>query len=387
MLGVVIVGFWEGTLQRAYHALRRSVQASPWSALAKMAVCTVLLVQLRPYDVVVDPIHTAYALRHADLGPLAVWRGLDANVDREVGAGRRSGMLDLERRRVGWEYCLDRLADVAAYAAVAAILSIAIIVGSGGGRWRAYRQAGFVSVTLACMVTIVRIFLISHGLDTAQFFCGVLGWPLGCLAAHLTCRNRGEADGPGAVWACGRWPIAVGICVVMVVLAYELVPFDFRASSLSLSGVIWLPFEGHFHSKPNDAVYDISGKVLRYAFLGACMMLFLRRTDWRLKPQLRWMLRTVMFVAVLVQICHLSSPSRYTDITTLILAGIGAMIGAVGFRWLIDYHAYLSIRATDDLLTTRLIDGDSYDKNQAMGPRLSRTGASPTDRVESGSPR
>lgn len=385
MVGMILVGTWEGTVGRAYLALRRSVDRRPWSALSKIAVCAVLMIQLRPYDVVVDPIHTAFALRHADVGPLAVWQGLEADVSRDIGTGRRSGMQEL--RRVQWEYCLDRVGDVAAYAAVAAILSIAIIVGSGGDRRRAFRRAGFVSVSLACMVMVLRVFLISHGLDSTQILCGAVGWPIGCLVAHRVCGKRTEVGCDRPSWKLGRWPLVAGLGVASLVLAYELAPFDFGTLDLSVSHVIWLPFEGHFHAKPNDAVYDISGKLLRYACLGACLMLLISRTRWQLRRQLRLMVCTVMFVAVLVQVFHLSSPTRHTDITTVILAGIGSLFGAVGTRWLIDYHTYLSMASADDLLTTRLIDGPSYDRKEAIGPHLSHTGVSPKDRVESGQQR
>ena len=62
---------------------------------------------------------------------------------------------------------------------------------------------------------------------------------------------------------------------------------------------------------------------------------------------------------------------------------LGALVGAVGVRWMIDYHSALCVLHADDLLTTRLIEGATYDKATAIRPRTSRSDASLTDQAES----
>ncbi len=398
VLGVAFAGLWEDAITRILRRARRSVRREPWAALTKVFVCAVLLIQLRPYDVVVDPVHTTYALRHADVHPTARWVGLPDEVAVAVGRGRRAGMYEL--RRVQWEYGLDRIADIALYAAVSALTVLSLATSFGRHRVRLFLWAGFATVSLAAMVTLIRIYLISHGLDTAHLVCGVVGWPIGCLVAGrfratAVVSSDSEATagwvrlGVDGRWMPGRWALLGAVGVIAVVAAYELVPFDLGATEASIgkrhAWMNWVPFYGHFQSRINDAVYDISGKMLRYGLLAVCAALILRRASrrsWRVRLVLA--VSTICAAATLFQVLHLWSPSRHSDVTTVILAAMGGLGGAVGLRWLIDYHSVLTHRVTDDLLTTRLIEGTTFDKGSAVMPRSPHTGASRTDPAESG---
>lgn len=397
-LGVAFAGLWEDAIARILRRARHSVRREPWGALTKVFVCAVLLIQLRPYDVVVDPVHTTYALRHADIRPTARWVGLPDEVAVAVGRGRRDGMHEL--RRVQWEYGLDRFVDITLYAAVSALTVLSLATAFGRHRARLFLWAGFVTVSLAVIVTLIRIYLISHGLDTAHLVCGVVGWPIGCLVAR---RFRAAAVVPSGSertaesfrlgtdgrWMPGRWALLGAVGVIAVIAAYELVPFDFGITGASLGKrhgwMNWVPFSSHFQSRMNDAIYDISGKTLRYGLLAVCVALILRRVSrrsWRVRLVLA--VSTICAAATLVQVLHLWSPSRHSDVTTIILAAMGGLGGAVGLRWLIDCHRVLTHRVADDLLTTRLIEGATFDKGSAVMPHSPHTGASPTDQVESG---
>lgn len=395
LLGIVFAGLWEAPIHRMIRRARRSFRHDQWSVMSKAFVCAVLVVALRPYDIVVDPIHTAYGLRHAEVGPLARWSGLEQEVEQAVATGRRVGMHELPR--VQWEYVLDRCVDVVIYAAVTLLMALSLST-RFRSRVRLLLSAGFVTLSLACLITLIRIFLISRGLDTAHWVCAVVGWMVGgAVALPLVGRGlslsrpdvaREESAKSGMPAA---WTLAACCGAIAVVMLYELVPFDFRAGALSdgdgYGSVIWIPLYGHFHSRPNDAVFDVSGKLLRYGCMAACLATLLRcfsNRPWQVRL---WL--TILATAIAAtgfQFVHLASPSRFTDVTTVLLAICAAAAGAIGAQWLTDYRASLAGRVVYDHLTSRLVEGDSFDKESAIRPPSRRSGASPTDSVESRQP-
>lgn len=151
-----------------------------------------------------------------------------------------------------------------------------------------------------------------------------------------------------------------------MVVAYELVPFDFGTgpgldSPLAARRVCMLPFNAHFHSRPNDAFFDISGELLRYGLVGVCMALILRsrsRAPWR--RQLLTVVAAAGAAGVVLECTHLVMESRQTDVTTVLIAMAGGFSGAVAVRWVFDYRASLSVAVADDLLTRQLIEGETY---------------------------
>ena len=349
--------------------------------LAKAAVCIVLLIQLRPYDVVVDLFHTAAGLRHADTSPLAGWNQLQTLVSRQAAQGRRLGMNELPRAR--YEYALDRLGDTTGYAVVTALLVLGMAP-PPSRRAATYLGAGLVAVSLATMVTLIRCFLISHGLDTAHFICGVLGWPIGCVIGHALLRaarrteNKTEPPQPARprpllVVPAGWRNVAI-VGILAVVILYEIVPFDFGTGSVGSPGyarkACLLPFLAHFHARPNDAFYDLSGKVLRYAIMGACLSLLIRyhsRAAWR--RQLGAAIAATGLAAAAFECLHLVMASRHADVTTVLLAITGAFAGAVAVRWAFDYRSSLEPEVVNDLLTGQLIEGGTYKPLPGSQPR------------------
>ncbi|MEE8384418.1 MAG: VanZ family protein, partial [Dehalococcoidia bacterium] len=376
LLGVVLMGMWEAQIRRVLMRARRSVQRNWWLALAKAAVCIVLLVHLRPYDIVVDVYHTAGQLRHAEISPLAGWKSLPARTTWEVRRGwRYKGTHELPRVR--WEYALDRVANVAAYAAVIMLVAIGLAA-QFSSRAALYLWSGFVGISLAAMITVIRIFLISHGLDTAYFFSALLGWPLGCGLAHAVLASKANMpseDDPQPQPT--RVPPALGIMAIgfalAMVIVYELVPFDFGGgaaldSPFATRRVCLLPFKAYFTSRPNHAFHDISGELLRYAVIGVCLAMVLRqrRAGWPWRRQLWTAVAATGAAAVILECVHLIMATRQTDITTIILAIGGGFAGAVAVRWASDYRASLSVVLADDLLTGQLIEGDAYQELSAV---------------------
>lgn len=378
-VGVVMVALCEGQIRRAMDKARWAARRNWWMTLCKAAVCLVLLVNLRPYDVVVDVFHTAAGLRRANVSPLARWSALPAVVAQQVKAKRLHGGDALARAK--WEYGIDRGVDVAVYAGVVA-LAVLGLAPSLRHRPRLYLAAGFIGVSLAGMVTVIRVFLISHGLDTAHFVCGLVGWPVGCVFAELVRRsivkNRLAGNEPDAQEATVQpqtaerpfdlalWQkSAIGFALTVIVLC-GLVPFDFGAGS---GKICWLPFMAHFHSRPNVALLDLSGDFLRYAVAGVCLAMVVGHVSSR--PWRRQLWITVVVACLMcaaLEGVHMIMPTRQMDVTTLIMALIGGFAGAVGLRWVNDYHRSLPVFVVEDLLTSQLIEGETYKKLPELEP-------------------
>lgn len=386
MVGAVLVLIGEPQIRRAAREARRAVRRNWTLALAQGAMCLLLLTQLRPYDVVVDVFHTAAAVRHADFSPLATWNALPQQVQQEVREGQRVGLSELPR--VQWEYGLDCVVDTCAYAAVAFLLILGL-ASPNRSRIGIYAWTGCVIMVLAGAITVIRIFLISHGLDTAQLVCGLMGWMLGGLLAGWAWQNSTDQSAPANETdltqttaaalspvvsqrddrrlGSSRWP-GVGIALLMAAVAmYELVPFDFWPNSgdgpspAHVRQVCMVPFLAHFHARPNDAFYDLSGDILRYAALGLALALLFQnysRMTWR--RQLLAVLGLSVLAAAGFESVHLFMASRQTDVTTLVMALVGAFTGAVALRWAQDYRASLMPNMADDLLTSQLIEGETY---------------------------
>jgi len=394
-LGLLIwaigIGWWRTVARRG-----RWVACRNWpSALAKAAVCTLLIVQLRPYDPVVDVFHAAAALRHASLHPLASWHHLPDRVAAEVAEGRRHALDELPRAQ--WEYALDRLAEVAAYAVIAFLHTFGLAP-QCRRRTTLFIWTGFVVVSLAALITGIRVFLISHGLDTSQLVTGLAGWLVGSplALAALTRSGRSPAQAPPSDPAGPAvhsrllpdrvWHVAA-LLTLALVLSYEVVPFDFRAGgtasgSPETSRTCLVPFLPHFHARPNDAFHDLSGELLRYGLFGTALGLILRRhsrSPWR--RQLLLVTTAAALTAAAAETLHRVMPSHTSDVTTVVLAVVGAFSGAVAVRWAADYRRWLEVEFADDLLTSQLIEGGTY---QPL-PQLPKNAASrPTEPGPSG---
>jgi glycopeptide antibiotics resistance protein len=429
-VGVIIVGAGYGECRRLLAGSRASARRNWWLAVSKVAVCGVLLVHLRPFDVAVDLFHTAAAVRYADVSPLAAWHGLEDKFEWDMRAGRRASQSELARMR--WDYALDRTTDVAGYAGLTVLLAFGVAPQFLRRRGMMFAWIGFIIVSLATMITVIRIFLISHGLDTAHVFCGVAGWLLGCalpwskIAGQTTgFPGRGEQTvyddkaraamaspvpsgerhprsipsptpgGDGAPAPSGERQLPRSLQNTAMILAlilcavYELVPFDFVPGASRHVGLVDLfrrvPFAMQLAGRPNDAFYAMSGELLRYGAIGACLaVMMLRSKRWPWRGQLIGTILATGAVCLAFQLAHLNMASRHADVTALLLALAGAFAGGVAVRWARDYRAAINVIIHDDLLTGQLIEGETYDRIALSRPETPRSDASQTDQALSG---
>lgn len=389
-IGATITAAFEPILRLIFRRFTASAQRNWWAVIAKGAVCAIILVHLRPYDVVMDKGSAAAQLLRADFNPAAAWNAIPETCAQLIKEGRIDGVR--ERPRMELEYLLDRLTDIASYAGLTILLWLGFRPRRFFGYLRAIGGTAFVVLCTAFTITLLRQFLASHGLDTAHFAAACAGWIGGIMLSMVLLRGASEdasSTNPGFAF---RLPRSIGTLgagfSIAAILCYELVPFDFNTTGVAKTGMFakvnLMPFMVHFHSRPNDALYDISGECLIYAAVGLCIAGSLyRRTRFRWRTQFVVTVFSTATIAAALQIVHLFMLTRRTDVTTVLLALISAATMSLGLKWLTDYRRFVSTRYADDLLTGQLIEGETYDKEALKSLEKRRSDASPSPTPQS----
>ncbi len=143
-----------------------------------------LVLHVRPFDLVADvPRRVMDTVRHGDFRPTARWNALSGNQPPPTHAKNPPSSAPNARAR--YEYAMDLFAVTAGYAALACLISMSTRRNRDGLDLTSIAWSGFVTVSLAGIVTALRILMVSHSLDTAHAVCGIVGWPFGVIVASL----------------------------------------------------------------------------------------------------------------------------------------------------------------------------------------------------------
>ncbi|MBI5763082.1 MAG: VanZ family protein [Planctomycetes bacterium] len=389
-LGVSCALICEGAVRQVIRRMRAAAARNWWLGVGYAFACFVLAVQLRPYDLAPDIRQSVkYAIQHGDVSPISRWERMPAQLEQDLLRGRRS-FGDLSRMR--WEYALDRCVDVVLYAGVAALLVVGL-GRAGFSTTSSTASAGICVVGVAGTVTLIRIFLISYGLDTATLTCAIVGWGIGTFigAYVLQTQRRRAAEGRLASMVFA-WPTPVTATVVIVVcgltMGYGLAPFEFDLTvrapdALEARGSV-VPFLGSLGQRANTAILNISTDLLRFGAVGAALAFVafrLTQSTWR--RQTTYIVATVFAMAAAMEALHIWMPTRHIDITHVLLAGVGGFGGAVAARWAQDFRRSVSVVQVQDTLTSQLVDGPTYEPLTVRAPRSQHAGASPMDQEQS----
>jgi len=395
LLGAMMAFFIEPFARRILIHLSHNAERNWYMLLAKLAACCLLVASLRPFDVVIDVRSAAAALPRANYLFEAKWQQLPAMCKADIENHQRKGMFELDRMRV--DYVIDRVVDVVVYTGLTVLCCTGLMVGGMRGFWSVSAYAGLLVQTLSVLIVFIRHFLSSWGMDTAHFACAMLGWGLGVAIFAYTrwVKRKSDEDEPrGATLA--KWlqskpvMIVTAMLAVVTVVGYELSPFQFETTDgvLSWRKVNLVPFQPHFLNRPNRAMFDITGEMLRYGTLAFCLIsLAFNRfgiANWRRHALACIGICTV--ASVFAELSHLFIRTRTADITTVFLAATAAAIACATFRALFDLRRFVMTQYADDLLTSQLVEGDTYDKEAAKKLAKSRGDVSPKAATRSGPP-
>ncbi len=365
MLGAIGGGLLRPIVRARRDQMRWEIRSQPWSAAAKVVACLIIVIQLRPYDLLMDARDIGRGLRAASLSPLHEWKSL-AQAKR---LARRPQLSDAEIVRARWDYSLERSADAAMYAIFAAMTARAIRRTRGFGRLDSAIYAISATLILSGLVAVLRIFEPSRGLDTAHIASGLAG---GAIGAAIGCWKPGGDSlrlPRGLLIAA-----AYLICAAIVLRGLAPLQPDIRGHAVrsKAHAVRLIPFASSLASRPNDSLLDLSSKLLPYVALGglASAALRLRGHTWR-----GWIARYATLCAAMaatLEAAHLFIAARHCDVTPVFLAFCGVLIGAAGARWVADYWRFCRIRVVEDRLTSELMSGPGFDKRAAIvAPRSS----------------
>lgn len=365
MFGAISGGLLRPIVRARRDQMRAEIRSQPWSAAAKVAACLIILIQLRPYDLLMDARDIGRGLRAASLSPLHEWKTLS----QARRLSRRADLTEVEAARARWEYVLERAADAAMYAIFAGLTARAIRRSRGFGRIDAAIYSASAALVLSGLIAVLRIFEPSRGLDTSHiasgFFGGVVGAALGCW------RPGGDTLRLSRVVLITA---AYVVCAEIVLRGLAPLRPDVRGHVVAskLHAMRWIPFASSLSSRPNDSLLDLTGKLLPYVALGglAAAALHLRGHAWR-----GWMLRYALLCAAMagtIEAAHLFVAARRCDATPVVLAFSGVLVGAAAARWAADYWRFCRIRVVEDRLTDELMSGPGFDKSTAIKPPRSR---------------
>lgn len=384
LLGAIGYLIYENRFLRFITHAEHHIRRNPWLAAAKVFACLVVAVHLRPYDALVDARTVVRNALQAQASPLARWQSLPSKVEADVRKGQITA--DGALPRAQWDYALDRALDTASYA-IAAALVILGLASESGLSLRAFFAAGLVTCGISAFVTIIRIFFVSHGFDSAHFFTGLIGWPIGAaLGASLYQRHLAQPSNYSHFRASRLWIIAAVLCGLFV-LATGLAPFQFGspANDAPLSSRISLiPFQASQLSRLMDAIADLSAKLLRYLMLGTVVAILLQSAAFK-NQRARFLVCVgcVTAFAIAIEALHLLTPTRRADITTVLLATIAAASGWLLLNWIVKIERQLRIIVADDWLTGQLIEGPTYSEPGITPPARLHADASPKGQAES----
>jgi len=386
LLGALLALSSEPLARRIVTHFSARAERNWYMLLAKLAACCLLVASLRPFDVVVDARSAAAALPKANFLFEAKWQQLPVLCAEDIKAHQRKDMFELDRMRV--DYVIDRIIDVVVYAGLTVLCCAGLIGGGMRGFWGVAAYAGLLVQTLSVLIVFIRHFLSSWGMDTAHFACAILGWAIGlAIFGYTRWVKRQSENDPTKDNTLTNWlqskPVMMTTAVfaIVMVAGYELSPFQFDSvdNILSYDKVNLIPFQPHFLNRPNRAMFDITGEMLRYGSLAFCLAsIYYRKygiANWR-----RCALACIGICAaasVCAELCHLFIRTRTTDITTVFLAALAAALASVTLRALYDLRRFVTTRYADDLLTSQLIEGETYDKEAAKLPAKPHAGASP----------
>ncbi len=323
---------------------RLELREMPLATAVRAYAIVLILAGLIPLDFTYDLSRIGRAVGQANLRPfsqLADWR---PQVER---AGYIADAADsVTLRRVKVDFWLDMVAEAAAFGLLAILMAASFRREYYAGRLESWLYATLYTTLIAAGLSILQFFILSRGLDAtaavvrslaALLSAGASVWLLG--GRRGSPRQDSEAEPRTGRRRVVRL-LAAGVVAYIVCRGLSpLVLVPDRVSDPDVWGRIgWLPMAGYFHSRIPASTSDVLHKVLRYGVFGVLTALALgldtrgsyRRRAWRIAA-------CAAGLAAVVEVCQIYLPTRWPDLTHVLLAGLGSYAGAVGARWLRDY--------------------------------------------------
>lgn len=363
---------------------RDSWRARPVVAGAQVCAIGLFIAAVVPCDITFSPNRVIESVRATRLTPFSQ----DAKLSETVSDSAKA---DPDKRRSissreAWMLGIEYLTTAALYALFAMFLYRYLSAHCRVADIRRGVWTVFVCGMVALTGSAAKLFVISRTADVTDLLVAVFGGAVGVLAAdrfvHLWKPDSlGEDDRVRATRRRVVGAVLAGWCVLIA--ARELAPFDFEISASAfvsqLKSAEWLPMRAYQRAKLPVAVDDLLTKAFWFAGLG-----LLTAAWWRLRDNGRRLgigaiaLGAGASIAAL-EIVQLFMPARTPSITDVLVATIGAGIGAAAYRIVVTWleEAQYAPHASRVLLNVDLPEREDAPRepSPARSPATDGTGS------------
>lgn len=190
---------------------------------------------------------------------------------------------------------------------------------------------------LSILLAVGQMFLHRRGFQIIFVPVSVIGASIGVLASCGLGRTVARSLGRLALWS---WP-ALMFCLALI-LGRELSPFEFDFSPAAITSrvaqVSWIPFSLYFSSgQISAASSDILAKFGRFFVFGILICMSLRSAKvYSFNSRLRVGLWVTLLLSLAIEVLQVGCPTRYLDVTHVLLASVGTVCGVIAIQWWLD---------------------------------------------------
>jgi len=330
MVAAVLRGLWASSAQK--------LAASPFSAAA-LVLSVVLLVQASfPFDSPgTSPSRIYHAYKQAYLRP---FERMDRLQLEELAAWYTGHVNHAARvRQQRHELGCDLAAAGVCYFVLAGVLLVGLRNEYGFGRVAASALALWSCTMLAVASGLLSLFTVRAPFDITVSVAHIVGAVLGVIAAHVVLWWSGSTLRFSSL--SRLWPVLV-MGQATYIACRTLLPFNFFSADGGWHAwghhqIEWLPFFTYLHSPLPQVVEQICSTLVQYGILGAALCVAWRRLAVvRLGSVLGRVALAAGGLALVLEILQAPLPTRYADITTVLLGVVGAVSGGLGYYWAVD---------------------------------------------------
>lgn len=317
-------------MQRLLRRRRRRVQSTqPLWHLAGLAGVAVLLCGMVPFDVRADLGQVRDGLRAVEVRPFA-------SLTRPAGTTRPAGP-------GAADFWVDFAGDAGAFVLVAGALALAATAEAQIGPVAGAAMAIWLGVGIGLVREVSQVFIASRVCDVTDMIAAaagsVVGAILGAALGRRAASRRWRWDGSGRL---------LGVAVLSLILAADVAylagqglgPFQFRVPAGSghlVASVEWVPFRSYTANLTPALVGDFVLKATRYAVFGILLSMALPAPGGRrFARQAIVVTFAAVFVSATIEFLQLFVVSRFSDVSDVLIAAMGALAGVTGVQWYAD---------------------------------------------------
>ncbi len=345
LVGALLGGTCRSLVNAGFRRGRFELRHMPISTTARAYATVLILAGLIPLDFTYDLHRLARAAKKANLVPFAQLT-IDRVASRQAVFGPDlPGYVTARRIRV--DLWLDIVAEAATFGLLGGLLALCFRREHNASGFQSWLSAATYAALVAMGLAALQFFILSRGFDATAVVVRVSG---ACICASVAAlwvggRSRSRPD-PHPFGPLGTHNRVAGVMaggVLAYVLCRGLSPFlvlpDGTLASDGWGQIGIIPLAGYFHSAVYTSADDILCKVLRFAILGGLASLAIgletrgpyHRRAWRLGL-------CCAAIAMVIEVCQIYLPTRWCDVTHVMLAALGGYAGAIAARWLNDYY-------------------------------------------------